>query len=129
MLSFFLSAIIAFSPAPADTTVSAPSLFGMAKALLGFMSTQATSAEDSTAIGILQQAVGALEAGDRDAAIAPFKEAAAQSLSGAASDVGLNVEPALPAGTDTSLVARVNPATFFLNIPAANYSGIAPLEI
>ena len=136
MLGFVLSAILAIAPlaapaavAPADTTVSAPSLFGMAKALLGYMSTQATSAEDSTAIGILQQAVGALEAGDRDGAIAPFKEAAAQSLSGAASETGLTVEPALPAGTDTSLVARVNPATFFLNIPAANYSGIAPLAI
>ena len=58
MLGFVLSAILAIAPlaapaavAPADTTVSAPSLFGMAKALLGYMSTQATSAEDSTAIG------------------------------------------------------------------------------
>ena len=114
------------APAASDSTTAAqPSILGMAKALIGFISTQAATAEDSAMVNILQRSVGAAEAGDMDGIIAPFKDAATQTLSGTGSQT---VQP-LPSGTDTSLVARINPATFFLNIPAANYSGIAPLEI
>ena len=109
MLGFVLSAILAVSPvtSPADSTSAVPSILGVARALMGFMSTQATSAEDTIAVNLVNKALDAVETGT----------------------VAVPVSVGLPAGTDTSLVARINPATFFLNIPAANYSGIAPLEI
>ena len=129
MIKMLLAATLAVAPvaAPAasdSTTAAQPSILGMAKALIGFISTQAATAEDSAMVNILQRSVGAAEAGDMDGIIAPFKDAATQTLSGTGSQT---VQP-LPSGTDTSLVARINPATFFLNIPAANYSGIAPVS-
>ena len=112
------------APVAADSTSAQPSILGMAKALIGLISTQATSAEDSAMVNILQQSVGAAEAGDLDGIIAPFKDAAVQNIGGGAGQAS-----SLPKGTDTTLVSRINPATFFLNLPAANYSGIAPLGI
>lgn len=113
------------APSAADSTSALPSVLGVAKALIGFISNQATTAEDSAMVGILRQSADAAESGNIDGVLAPFKDAAMQSLSGSGSE---SVQT-LPKDTDTSLVARINPATFFLNLPAANYSGIAPVSI
>ena len=111
MLKMLLSALLIASPTPAeahaDSTSILPSVIGVARAIMGFMSTQATSAEDTIAVDLVNKALDAVETGT----------------------VAVPVSVGLPSGTDTSLVARINPATFFLNIPAANYSGIAPISI
>ena len=145
------SQALATAPAPADTTITAPSILGVAKALLGFMSTQVSTPEDSLAVKIMQQSIGAAEAGDMDSAITPIKDAAigaAGSLnipdelkgaipeslqgligSGAGTANGTSAAQPLPKGTDTSFISRMNPQTFFLNVPAANYSGITALQL
>ena len=111
MLKILLSALLIASPAPAeapaDSTSMLPSVIGVARAIMGFMSTQSTSAEDTIAVNLINKALDSVESGV----------------------VTVPIQQSLPSGTDTSIVARINPATFFLTIPAANYSGIAPLEI
>ena len=111
MLKMLLSALLIASPTPAeahaDSTSILPSVIGVARAIMGFMSTQSTSAEDTIAVNLINKALDSVESGV----------------------VTVPIQQSLPSGTDTSIVARINPATFFLNIPAANYSGIAPLSI
>lgn len=123
MLSIIVAAILSVSVSPADTTVATPSIFGVAKALLGFMSSKATTAEDSVAVGMLQQTLDAVEQGDRDGVFAPLKDYSAQKLD------TVDRGAILPAGTDAVFISRMNPQTFFLNLPPANYSGIAPVNI
>lgn len=111
MLKILLSALLIASPAPAeapaDSTSMLPSVIGVARAIMDFMSTQSTSAEDTIAVNLINKALDSVESGV----------------------VAVPIQQSLPSGTDTSIVARINPATFFLTIPAANYSGIAPLSI
>ena len=123
MHSFLLVSILgaALGLAPADSTVASP-IFGLARALMDFMATKAETAEDSLAVGILQQTLGAVESGDKDAVIAPIKEIAKQVDT-------VDRGAILPAGTDTAFISRMNPQTFFLNLPAANYSGITAVDI
>ena len=121
MIALVVSALL--TVAPADTTYSVSSILGVAKTLIGFMASQATTAEDTVAIKILQQTIGAVESGDLDSAVAPLKDVAAQEC------LVTGAPDQLPAGTDTDFIKRMNAQTFFLNLPAANYSGIAPVKI
>ena len=97
-------------------------LEGVAKLLKGFISAQAATQEDTASVRMLGRALDALAEGDLDGVLSQAKEAA-----------GLNgrtpADMDLPAGTDRKFISAWNPRKFFLNLPAANYSGITALSV
>ena len=97
-------------------------LEGVARLLKGFISSQASTQEDTVSVRLLGRALDALASGDIDGVLSQAKEAAGLATPASASED-------LPSGTDRSFISAWNPQKFFLNLPAANYSGITPVSV